>query len=355
MNLLHPLRRKPMIALVLALALLSGACSTSTMTSRRAESREAALLTQGPLRAVDLHAVASVDAAVAEYEVVWLDAGRGRVVPAHVFMPAGGSASPLPLVVFSHGLGGSRTSYSSLGRHWAAEGFISVHLQHAGSDRAIWTASGLAVLSALRAAATPENAIARAYDVRFAIDQVLADPRLAARVDASRIAIAGHSFGANTALLVAGAQFRLDGQMQAFGDDRVRAAIILSPPSLPSDQDPVYAYNPIRIPTLHLTGTRDDTPIPGLSTMADQRSEAFDAMVATPRYLGVYQDGRHSMFHDRTRDALSSKIKRSAMTLTTAFLRASLLQDAQAAQLLAGSEQRQAEPVIARWEARAPR
>jgi hypothetical protein len=48
------------------------------------------------------------------------------------------AATALPLVVFSHGIGGSRQGYSYLGRHWASQGYASLHLQHVGSDRNLW-------------------------------------------------------------------------------------------------------------------------------------------------------------------------------------------------------------------------
>ena len=38
------------------------------------------------------------------------------------------------MIVFSHGLGGTRDGYEYLGRHWASYGYVSVHLQHKGSD-----------------------------------------------------------------------------------------------------------------------------------------------------------------------------------------------------------------------------
>ncbi len=353
------------------IAALLGACSSpGTNNFRRSEAQDAVLLTNGPPQAAMLHAAPTVNPAVQELEVVWVDETRQRAVPARIFVPAGvtpplqssGALAPpnasaalgsTPLIVFSHGLGGSRLSYMQLGRHWASQGFISIHLQHAGSDRAIWTASGLAVLGSLKSAASIDNAIARARDVSFAIDQVQKEPSLSKMIDFERIAVAGHSFGANTALLAAGAKFRLDGKLMSFGDPRIKAAIILSPPSLPGDQDPIYVYNPIRIPTFHLTGTRDDTPIPGLSTMANQRFEAFDSMVATPRYLAVYEGGRHSMFHDRTLDSTSVGIKNSTKTLSTLFLRSTLMQDESAGLELAQGLGTQ--PTIVRWEAKPAR
>jgi len=257
-------------------------------------------------------------------------------------------------VVFSHGLGGSRFGYSHLGRYWASHGIAALHVQHAGSDRAVWSGQGLAVFSALRAAATPDNAIARAKDVSFALDQVLADPALRSRLDAGRIGVAGHSFGANTALLAAGARFQLEGQVVSFGDARVRGAIVMSAPSLPGDQDPGFVYGTIRVPTLHLTGTRDETPIPGLSTMPEERRVPFDAMAAGPRYLGVYDGGRHSMFNDWARDPTSETIKASTRVISLAFWRSVFESDGEAMQLLAAPASRVPAigEVLANWEAR---
>jgi dienelactone hydrolase len=362
--------RTAVMAPLLVAALLGACSSPGSNNFRRSEAKDAALLTNGPPQAVALHTVATTDAGVQELEVVWVDESRQRAVPARIFVPKGVTpglqptatpASPdaratlgsTPLIVFSHGLGGSRLSYAQLGRHWASQGFICIHLQHAGSDRAIWTTSGLAVLGSLKTAASIDNAIARARDVSFAIDQVQKETNLSNTIDFDRIAVAGHSFGANTALLAAGAQFRLDGKLMSFGDPRIKAAIILSPPSLPVDQDPIYVYNPIRIPTFHLTGTRDDTPIPGLSTMANERSQAFDSMVATPRYLAVYEGGRHSMFHDRTVDSTSVGIKNTTKALSTLFLRSTLMQDQSAGLELARALGTQSS--IARWETKPAR
>src|SRR5437879_4469297 len=67
----------------------------------------------------------------------WHDAKRNRAVPAKIYFPKEG-AGALPVVIFSHGLGGSRDGYEYLGRHWAGCGYVSVHLQHIGSDSAVW-------------------------------------------------------------------------------------------------------------------------------------------------------------------------------------------------------------------------
>src|SRR5215510_6060681 len=67
----------------------------------------------------------------------WHDARRDRDVPAKIYSPNTGDG-PFPVIIFSHGLGGSREGYEYLGRHWASHGYVSVHLQHIGSDNAVW-------------------------------------------------------------------------------------------------------------------------------------------------------------------------------------------------------------------------
>src|SRR5947208_9251342 len=44
----------------------------------------------------------------------WRDASRSRPVPVKIYAPATG-AGPFPVIVFSHGLGGSRNGYEYLG------------------------------------------------------------------------------------------------------------------------------------------------------------------------------------------------------------------------------------------------
>jgi predicted dienelactone hydrolase len=132
----------------------------------------------------------------------WTDSTRGRSVPARLYLPKAATAEqPVPLIVFSHGLGGSRNGYTYLGTHWASQGFASLHLQHVGSDRSLWSSgSPFSLASRLQDAANDSEAIDRVHDLRFALDRVLAS-ELGARLDARRIVAAGHSYGANTSLI----------------------------------------------------------------------------------------------------------------------------------------------------------
>src|ERR1700722_11927367 len=145
----------------------------------------------------------SYQVATAEYD--WLDAKRNRRVPAKIYFPLDAQGK-LPVIIFSHGLGGSRYGYEYLGRYWASLRDVSVHLDHIGTDAAVW--QGLRfdeIKPALKQAiADPENLVKRPRDVSFAIDQIekmeTADGVLKGRLDLARIGVAGHSLGAFTTM-----------------------------------------------------------------------------------------------------------------------------------------------------------
>ena len=64
------------------------------------------------------------------------DAARNRDIPVRVYLPT--NTAPEPVILFSHGLGGSRAGSVFLGEHWAARGYVAVFLQHPGSDDSVW-------------------------------------------------------------------------------------------------------------------------------------------------------------------------------------------------------------------------
>src|SRR5437762_9936135 len=70
----------------------------------------------------------------------WLDKKRQRKEPVKIYFPKTADG-PFPIIIFSHGLGGSREGYEYLGRYWASHGYVSVHVQHLGSDNAVWQKS----------------------------------------------------------------------------------------------------------------------------------------------------------------------------------------------------------------------
>lgn len=230
----------------------------------------------------------------------WVDRDRERAVPAKLYLPpAAALCGPIPLVVFSHRLGGSREGYSYLGTNWAARGYASLHVQHAGSDSRVWKGNPFDVVSRLQSVANEAEAVDRVRDLGFAPDQVLADPQLAGVVDPGRILVAGHSYGANTALLAAGAAFARPQGAMSFRDSRIIGAVIISAPPFHGEAEPDAIVRPIAIPTLHITATGG-------------RQKA----------LVAFRDGSHGMFTDRLAAGgreLNQQVKVATVDLTLAF------------------------------------
>jgi len=240
--------------------------------------------------------------AVATVSYDWTDSARNRKVPVKIYYPEKGQG-PFPVIVFSHGLGGSRDSYEYLGHHWASHGYVSVHLQHLGSDDAVWKESEQPARDLARAAADPRIALERPKDVSFVLDRVTAMNRdatpLKGRLDLRAIGMAGHSFGAWTTLAVAGQGLGFR-QQRSLADPRVKAAIEMSAP-VPRGADLDRAYANIKLPILHMTGTLDDSPIG--DTKAAERRVPFDHVQAAGQYLVIFQGGDHMIFAGQRRQA----------------------------------------------------
>ena len=222
----------------------------------------------------------------------WHDASRNRDVPVRIYAPLSGG--PYPVIIFSHGLGGSDKGYSYLGEYWAAHGYISVHVQHIGSDTGVlWPLSSMK--SAMQ---NPDNYINRPRDISFAIDQVTAlnstPGPWQGKFDLNWIGVAGHSFGAYTTMAIAGANVTLpSGEVEKFGDPRVRAVIAMSTPPI-KGQD----FSNVHIPALHLTGTDDKILIEPNDTVAARRIP-FDQAKGPDTYLIIFNGANHMTFSGR--------------------------------------------------------
>lgn len=228
----------------------------------------------------------------------WNDSTRDREVPVKIYFPLEGEG-PFPIIIFSHGLGGSREGYGYLGRHWASYGYVSVHLQHHGSDVAIWRNTFQAFDETRKSIKHIGNAVNRARDVSFAIDQMETMNResgpLKGRIDLNNIGMAGHSFGAWTTLAVTGQAFidPKDGE-KTFTDPRIKAAIAMSAPAPMKIDRLDKTFANIKIPCLHMTGTLDDSPLG--DTKANQRRLPFDNIQAADQYLITFEGGDHMIF-----------------------------------------------------------
>lgn len=116
-----------------------------------------------------------------------------------------------PLVLFSHGNGGLRFQNAFLCEHLASHGYIVAAPDHTGNAACTYVDGQLV---AYNDAGRDQAATDRPLDIRFLIDvfQRLAsgaDSRFLGRIDMSRIAVAGHSFGGYTSTWAADTEPRV--------------------------------------------------------------------------------------------------------------------------------------------------
>jgi predicted dienelactone hydrolase len=274
----------------------------------------------------------------------WRDAARGRVVPYKLYLPARGS--PAPVVIFSHGLGGSREAAGYLLEHLAANGFAAVAIQHPGTDESLLReGEGRPMERLRRGAADAAGAIARFGDVRFVIDALERENRAgphAGRFDLSRVGMSGHSYGALTTLVALGQRVR-GGEPLRFRDARIDAGIVYSP-NAPRNQDAAEALADVHTPILHMTGTADRTPF-DLEATWEGRMVPFRTIAGADQYLVVFDGGEHRIFGGRlqARGAMTAAERAQTEAIlreTLAFWRAHLLDDAAAKRALCALPQR---------------
>lgn len=149
--------------------------------------------------------------------------GRGEDLQVRVSAPAVGSE--LPIIVFSHGFGWSLDGYGPLADYWAAHGFVVIQPTHLDSRT---------LNLAPEDPRTPRIWRFRVEDLKRILDQLdlieASVPGLSGRLDRSRIAAAGHSWGGQTVSMLLGARV-LDNNGEPgeeMSDSRIKAGVLLA-------------------------------------------------------------------------------------------------------------------------------
>jgi predicted dienelactone hydrolase len=316
------------------------------------------LLVTMPALAYDPLATAKDAAAAEPQDFTVRDPDRNRDIPVRVYLPSQPGAAPV--VLFSHGLGGSRAGSVYLGRHWAARGYVVVFLQHPGSDESVWkdVPAGQRA-DAMRRAASSENFSLRVKDVPAVLDQLerwnqQAGHPLAGRFRLTKVGMSGHSFGAITTQAVSGQSYADAGAR--FTDPRIKAALVLSP-NWPAAGDPQKAFAGVALPWMLMTGTRDVARIGGATIGAASVEARLAVYLALPpgnKYELVLDGAEHSAFTDRPLPGESAQRDpnhhRVILALSTAFWDAYLKGDPDARAWLDGDGPRSVMDEKDRWQ-----
>ena len=284
----------------------------------------------------DYNPLLTTDVKTEQVDLGVKDAKRSREIPIRVYLPADKKAAPV--VLFSHGLGGNREGSAFLGKHWASRGYVTVFLQHPGSDDSVWKDLPIAQrMAALKKAAGLKEFLLRVQDVPAVLDQLEvwnkdAAHTLAGRFDLNHVGMSGHSFGAVTTQAVSGQVAPL---IKGFTDSRIQAAVVMSP-SGPANGNTKQAFGSVKIPWMLLTGTKDSNPINGAD--AKTRLIVFPDLPPGSKYQLVLDNAEHSAFTERALPGETERRNpnhhRAMLAVTTAFWDAYLRDDKEARQWL---------------------
>lgn len=240
---------------------------------------------------------------------VFTDSSRdNRAVPYKIYKPQD-EAGPYPVIIWSHGLGGSRDGAGFISRFVSSYGYVVVHIQHKGSDSGLWEGKPGHPWDIIRATHIPRKAtLQRLLDVPFALNQLLAmnDPVM----DLNRLGMSGHSFGAMTTQTMAGQRRGLGRRLYDLFEDRFKAAIAYSPVPVTykNEHEMSDFYGGIRIPMLYMTGTEDSSPVNNQITYKT-RMEVFEHAEGPDQHLLILEDGDH-MVYNGSRGQLGENPKR---------------------------------------------
>jgi dienelactone hydrolase len=221
---------------------------------------------------------------VAAQRYIEVPRADGASTPLAVYEPPAIGKSCAPLALISHGAGGSEKGLRYLAEALAHDGWRAIVIGH--------RESGLGPLSADIRADGFKQGIADlvthtdAYKARFIdIDAARAWSNKSCRAPFS--ALLGHSMGAITVMLEAGATNKIGIQ----GNGGFDAYVALSPEG-PGAVFPAGAWQPIRAPMLLITGTRDR----GLEGDYTWRTQAYDGLKPGCRWLAVIDGASHMNF-----------------------------------------------------------
>lgn len=220
-----------------------------------------------------------------------------------VYYPKTGG--PYPVIVFSHGFGGNKDSFAAVGKHWASHGYIVIHPTHAdglgrqGSDESNKEVNNAGLrgrLGVLRGEISEASRISgRVADLVLVLDNLETLPKMVpgldGKIDLQKIGVAGHSFGAYSAMLIGGVTTDLGQEKgKSFRDKRVKCILPISAQGTGQQGLTEQSWRALQLPMMTITGTRD-RGVGGQDV--EWRKEPYKYSPAGDKYLVVIEGANH--------------------------------------------------------------
>jgi len=213
--------------------------------------------------------------------------------------------TPYPLLVFSHGYGGSGLGSVFFTEHLAARGWIVVAPDHHDRHSAVRIRTGqkkefnrLGFLRHAReiASSSPEDRVKYLYrldEMKLTLDRMLSHPTFGKLIDRNRIAVGGHSFGGFTAL-------GLCGTIKERYNPRIKAVLLFSTGA------GGYLFREtelaaVQIPSMLFMGEREKDHLRGSKTMLEIACK-IHRNLSTPKYFLIIKGASHFSFNNRFAD-----------------------------------------------------
>jgi predicted dienelactone hydrolase len=217
----------------------------------------------------------------------------------HSPRPSPALAGPLPMVIFSHGAGGSSDTFPDLCRHWASHGYVVVNPTHGDSikqRRERGEVFDPAKGNLAQQVVGRVNLFERRGDVQLildSIDQLEKETKLS--IDRERIAMAGHSAGALTTQTLAGVKFfGPRGRGLGFAEPRLKAFILVSGQGLTMRAFREESWKDIKSPMLVIAGSEDRSP--AREETPEGRRHPFEHASPGDKYLVYIEGATHGSY-----------------------------------------------------------